>query len=511
MPDTPLEFISSLFGALQSANPLRIMLEAFMLALSDTLVRMASATTSALFTETALDYSNPAFASIWAITTGVSAGAILILFTIGIIHGIVTASFARMPKVVGGAILAFVLPQVVFGLLPQITTAFRLMAKAILDAAAPNLGVAIMRMAGLAPGADGATLDDLVYFSVGSFAPLLLAVFIFGLAMILIVLWVLMAVEAFVFVTAPIAAIGLAGPPSTQAWFKRWLTAAFVTAFAPVPLALTIAIATTLFGQSRPGTDGNILSALTVAVAGGVLLLGAFLAPMTGFALFKFVGDGVSQGVGFDAHTRAAKKAFHGAQTVASTTQQVRSLTNRKVKSGGGGSATPATETSTGEGSGAGTSNTGGGGGGGGKGPTPRGLGAAPGGAATTGAETGAAAAGPIGIAAVAGVAVAQESKAQVTKVADHVKDQAHQAMDLHGGSAGSQPSTDTASTGAAPSEANAPTGGGPEHHAPSGSPASAPTDSESPESSPPSLPRPPVRPKLSTPPADETDDNGNG
>ena len=504
--DGLLGFIPGLFSLLQSANPLRVVLESLMAAQVELVTKIALAITSGIFQVTALDYSNPAFASVWAITTAVAASAIVVLFLVGVIHGMVTASFARLPKVVGGMILAFVLPQVVFGVLPQVTHMFRSLATGILDLAAPNLQLAILRMAGFGIGADGVTIDDVAYRQVGMFAPLLLAIFLFGLVMILVVMWVLMAVEAFVFVTAPLAAIGLAGPPSTQVWFKRWLTAAFVSAFAPVPLALTIAIATALFGQSRAGSDGTVFQSMTVSVAGFVLLVGAFVSPMVGFALFKFAGDGVKSGVGFDAVSRSSKTVTHGAQNAASLKNSVQTLTNRKVRSG-----TPPASSNGAGGSAPGTAAPGGGGPQGGQ-KVPVGVGGGPGssgaaagakasssagGASASGAaggEAAAAAGGPVGIAAVAAAEVAKKGKEQVTKAVNHAKDQAHQALEMH----------DQAQSGGV-GDAAAPAGGESARRVPPQAPVE--TDEGSAPAAPArsvnTMPPPPVRPKRTPSPSE--------
>jgi hypothetical protein len=95
-------------------------------------------------------------------------------------------------------------------------------------------------------------------------------------------------------------------------WFTRWATGMFALLFAKVPIAIMLALAVSLFADSRyAGTTQSFVN----AAAGLVLGFGALLAPLLGFGLFSFMSSVVARpAMGGAAAQRAATSTYYGQQ-----------------------------------------------------------------------------------------------------------------------------------------------------------------------------------------------------
>jgi DNA processing protein len=216
-----------------------------------------------------------------------------------------------------GVVLAVLGPQAAALLLPLLAAALTDLAQAIVTSATSDLAASIRLLAGVG--------SNPIYEGLGLLAPLVAASLLFGLGMVFVVLLFCMAAAVVLFVLSPFAFAGLVMAP-TRVWFTRWATGMFALLFAKVPIAIMLALAVSLFADSRyAGTTQSFVN----AGAGLVLGFGALLAPMLAFGLFSFMSSVVARpAMGGAAAQRAATSTYYGQQMTRTAVNGLRTVSS---------------------------------------------------------------------------------------------------------------------------------------------------------------------------------------
>lgn len=313
-------FFDSVFrGLFTTLDPLGMILRTLMALLSDALASLVTGTYSQLFEITTVDFTTQAVSNIWRITTGVSVGLATILLIIAAFRSMLAQSNAYLLQAFPGVVVAILGPQAAALLLPLLAAALTDLAQAIVGSATPDLVASMRLMAGVG--------TNPIYEGLGLLAPLIAATLLFGLGLVFVVLLFCMAAAVVLFVLSPFAFAGMVMAP-TRVWFTRWATAMFALLFAKVPIAIMLALAVSLFADSRyAGTTQSFVN----AGAGLVLGVGALLAPMLAFGLFSFMSSVVTRpAMGGAATQRAASSAYYSGQMGRSAINGLRTVTSRR-------------------------------------------------------------------------------------------------------------------------------------------------------------------------------------
>jgi hypothetical protein len=317
-------FFDNIFhGLFSTVDPLGMILRTLMALLADALGQLVTGMYGQLFEITTVDFSTQAVGNIWRITTGISVGLATILLIIAAFRSMVAQSNAYLLQAFPGVVLAILGPQAAALLLPLLAAALTDLAQAIVGSATGDLAASMRLLAGVG--------SNPIYEGLGLLAPLVAASLLFGLGMVFVVLLFCMAAAVVLFVLSPFAFAGLVMAP-TRVWFTRWATGMFALLFAKVPIAIMLALAVSLFADSRyAGTTQSFVN----AAAGLVLGVGALLAPMLAFGLFSFMSSVVARpAMGGAAAQRIATSTYYGQQMTRTAVNGMRTV-------GGRGPATP--------------------------------------------------------------------------------------------------------------------------------------------------------------------------
>ena len=309
-------FFDSIFhGLFSTVDPLGMILRTLMALLADALAQLVTGMYSQLFEISTVDFSTQAVGNIWRITTGVSVGLATILLIIAAFRSMLAQSNAYLLQAFPGVVLAVLGPQAAALLLPLLAAALTDLAQAIVASATSDLAGSIRLLAGVG--------SNPIYEGLGLLAPLIAASLLFGLGLVFVVLMFCMASAVVLFVLSPFAFAGLVMAP-TRVWFTRWATGMFALLFAKVPIAIMLALAVSLFANSRyAGTT----QAFVNAAAGLVLGVGALLAPMLAFGLFSFMSSVVTRpAMGGAAAQRAATSTYYGQQMTRTAVNGLRTV-----------------------------------------------------------------------------------------------------------------------------------------------------------------------------------------
>lgn len=309
-------FFDNVFhGLFSTVDPLGMILRTLMALLADALSQLVTGMYSQLFEITTVDFSTQAVGNIWRITTGVSVGLATILLIIAAFRSMLAQSNAYLLQAFPGVVLAVLGPQAAALLLPLVAAALTDLAQAIVSSATSDLAGSIRLLAGVG--------SNPIYEGLGLMAPLIAASLLFGLGLVFVVLMFCMAAAVVLFVLSPFAFAGLVMAP-TRVWFTRWATGMFALLFAKVPIAIMLALAVSLFANSRyAGTT----QAFANAAAGLVLGVGALLAPMLAFGLFSFMSSVVTRpAMGGAAAQRAATSTYYGHQMTRTAVNGLRTV-----------------------------------------------------------------------------------------------------------------------------------------------------------------------------------------
>lgn len=420
-------FFDNVFhGLFTTLDPLGMILRTLMALLSDALAQLVSGMYSQLFQITTVDFSTEAVGSIWRITTGLSVGLATILLIVAAFRSMLAQSNKYLLQAFPGVVLAIMGPQAAAVLLPFLAAGFTSLAEGIVSVATPDLAESMRLLAGVG--------SNPIYEGLGLMAPMIAALLLFGMSTVFFVLLFCMATAVVLYVLSPFAFAGLVMGP-TRVWFTKWATAMFAVLFAKVPIAILLALAVSLFANSRyAGTAQSFIN----AGAGLILGMGALLSPLLAYGLFSFMGTVAARPAGVpSAPGRAASTGYYGMQMGKSGVNAMRTATDKfrsPSATGGAGGRGPndaaphepsAAQRSHGEVVAGPSNGPSGGGGSGGPGlpiggpvPTPaspaggasagsaaRVGGSAAGGASTGGASAGAGSAASAGTAAAAGAA----------------------------------------------------------------------------------------------------------
>jgi hypothetical protein len=318
-------FFDNVFhGLFSTVDPLGMILRTLMALLADALGQLVTGMYGQLFEITTVDFSTQAVSNIWRITTGVSVGLATILLIIAAFRSMIAQSNAYLLQAFPGVVLAVLGPQAAALLLPLLAAALTDLAQAIVASATSDLASSIRLMAGVG--------SNPIYEGLGLLAPLIAASLLFGLGLVFVVLMFCMAAAVVLFVLSPFAFAGLVMAP-TRVWFTRWATGMFALLFAKVPIAIMLALAVSLFANSRyAGTT----QAFVNAAAGLVLGVGALLAPLLAFGLFSFMSSVVARpAMGGAAAQRMATSTYYGQQMTRTAVNGLRTV------GGGRGSSAP--------------------------------------------------------------------------------------------------------------------------------------------------------------------------
>lgn len=309
-------FFDSIFhGLFSTVDPLGMILRTLIALLADALGQLVTGMYSQLFEITTVDFSTQAVGNIWRITTGISVGLATILLIIAAFRSMLAQSSAYLLQAFPGVVLAVLGPQAAALLLPLLAAALTDLAQAIVASATSDLAGSIRLLAGVG--------SNPIYEGLGLLAPLIAASLLFGLGLVFVVLMFCMAAAVVLFVLSPFAFAGLVMAP-TRVWFTRWATGMFALLFAKVPIAIMLALAVSLFANSRyAGTT----QAFVNAAAGLVLGVGALLAPMLAFGLFSFMSSVVTRpAMGGAAAQRAATSTYYGHQMTRTAVNGLRTV-----------------------------------------------------------------------------------------------------------------------------------------------------------------------------------------
>lgn len=309
-------FFDNVFhGLFSTVDPLGMILRTLMALLADALSQLVTGMYSQLFEITTVDFSTQAVGNIWRITTGISVGLATILLIIAAFRSMLAQSNAYLLQAFPGVVLAVLGPQAAALLLPLVAAALTDLAQAIVSSATSDLAGSIRLLAGVG--------SNPIYEGLGLMAPLIAASLLFGLGLVFVVLMFCMAAAVVLFVLSPFAFAGLVMAP-TRVWFTRWATGMFALLFAKVPIAIMLALAVSLFANSRyAGTT----QAFANAAAGLVLGVGALLAPMLAFGLFSFMSSVVTRpAMGGAAAQRAATSTYYGHQMTRTAVNGLRTV-----------------------------------------------------------------------------------------------------------------------------------------------------------------------------------------
>ena len=312
-------FFDNVFhGLFTTLDPLGMILRTLMALLSDALASLVTGMYSQLFEITTVDFNTQAVGNIWRITTGVSVGLATILLVIAAFRSMLAQSNAYLLQAFPGVVVAILGPQAAALLLPLLAAALTDLAQAIVATTTPDLAESMRLLAGVG--------SNPIYEGLGLLAPLIAATLLFGLGLVFVVLLFCMAAAVVLFVLSPFAFAGMVMAP-TRVWFTRWATGMFALLFAKVPIAIMLALAVSLFADSRyAGTTQSFVN----AGAGLVLGIGALLAPMLAFGLFSFMSSVVTRpAMGGAAAQRAASSAYYGGQMGRTAINGLRTVTGR--------------------------------------------------------------------------------------------------------------------------------------------------------------------------------------
>lgn len=318
-------FFDNVFhGLFSTVDPLGMILRTLMALLADALGQLVTGMYGQLFAITTVDFSTQAVSNIWRITTGVSVGLATILLIIAAFRSMLAQSNAYLLQAFPGVVLAVLGPQAAALLLPLLAAALTDLSQAIVASATSDLAASIRLLAGVG--------SNPIYEGLGLLAPLIAASLLFGLGLVFVVLMFCMAAAVVLFVLSPFAFAGLVMAP-TRVWFTRWATGMFALLFAKVPIAIMLALAVSLFANSRyAGTT----QAFVNAAAGLVLGVGALLAPLLAFGLFSFMSSVVTRpAMGGAAAQRMATSTYYGQQMTRTAVNGLRTV------GGGRGSPVP--------------------------------------------------------------------------------------------------------------------------------------------------------------------------
>ena len=312
-------FFDSVFkGLFSQVDPLGMILRTLMALLSDALAKLVTGMYSQLFEITTVDFSTQAVGNIWRITTGVSVGLATILLIVAAFRSMLAQSNTYLLQAFPGIVVAILGPQAAALLLPLLAAALTDLAQAIVGSATPDLAESMRLMAGVG--------SNPIYEGLGLLAPMIAASLLFGLATVFVVLLFCMAAAVVLFVLSPFAFTGMVMAP-TRVWFSRWATGMFALLFAKVPIAIMLALAVSLFADSR---YASTTQSFVNAGAGLVLGLGALLAPLLAFGLFSFMSSVVTRpAMGGAAAQRAASSTYYGGQMGRSAINGLRTVTSR--------------------------------------------------------------------------------------------------------------------------------------------------------------------------------------
>ena len=297
-------FFDSIFhGLFSTVDPLGMILRTLMALLADALSQAITGMYAQLFEVTTVDFSAQAVGSIWRITTGLSVGLATILLVIAAFRSMLAQSNRYLLQAFPGIVLAILGPQAAALLLPLIAGAFTSLAAAIVQVATPDLAGSMRLLAGVG--------SNPIYEGLGLLAPMIAALLLFGMSMVFFVLLFCMAAAVVLFVLSPFAFAGFVMAP-TRVWFTKWATAMFAVLFAKVPIAILLALAVSLFANSRfAGTAQSFAN----AGAGLILGVGALASPLLAYGLFSFMGTIATRPAGVPSSpSRAAGTAYYGLQ-----------------------------------------------------------------------------------------------------------------------------------------------------------------------------------------------------
>jgi hypothetical protein len=309
-------FFDNVFhGLFSTVDPLGMILRTLMALLADALAQLVTGMYSQLFEITTVDFSTQAVGNIWRITTGISIGLATILLIVAAFRSLLAQSNTYLLQAFPGVVLAVLGPQAAALLLPLLAAALTDLAQAIVASATSDLAGSIRLLAGVG--------SNPIYEGLGLLAPVIAASLLFGLGLVFVVLMFCMAAAVVLFVLSPFAFAGLVMAP-TRVWFTRWATGMFALLFAKVPIAIMLALAVSLFANSRyTGTT----QAFVNAAAGLVLGVGALLAPMLAFGLFSFMSSVVTRpAMGGAAAQRAATSTYYGQQMTRTAVNGLRTV-----------------------------------------------------------------------------------------------------------------------------------------------------------------------------------------
>ncbi len=304
-----------LFGVM---DPLGMILRTLMGLLADALAKLITGAYGQLFEMTTVDFTVESVSNIWRITTGLSAGLATVLLVVAAFRSMLAQSNAYLLAALPGVVVAVVGPQALAVFLPFLAAALTDLAQVIVASATPDLAESMRLLAGVG--------SNPIYEGLGLLAPLIAATLLFGLIAVFVVLLFCMAGAVVLFVMSPFAFAGLVMAPTRQ-WFTTWARMMFAVLFAKVPIAIMLALAVSLFANSR---YTGMTQAFVNAAAGLVLGIGALLAPLLAFSLFGFMSAALTRPASpAGGVARSAGTAYYATQAGRSAVNGVRSATSR--------------------------------------------------------------------------------------------------------------------------------------------------------------------------------------
>jgi hypothetical protein len=308
-----------LFGVM---DPLGMILRTLMALLADALAKLITGAYGQLFELTTVDFDIESVSNIWRITTGLSAGLATVLLVVASFRSMLAQSNSYLLAALPGVVVAVLGPQALAVFLPFLAAALTDLAQVIVASATPDLAQSMRLLAGVG--------SNPIYEGLGLLAPLIAATMLFGLIAVFVVLLFCMAGAVVLFVMSPFAFAGLVMAP-TRPWFTTWARMMFAVLFAKVPIAIMLALAVSLFANSR---YAGMTQAFVNAAAGLVLGIGALIAPMLAFSLFGFMSAVLARPASPAAGVaRTAGTAFYATQAGRSAVNGVRAAAHRVTSS----------------------------------------------------------------------------------------------------------------------------------------------------------------------------------
>lgn len=308
-----------LFGVM---DPLGMILRTLMALLADALAKLITGAYGQLFELTTVDFAVESVSNIWRITTGLSAGLATVLLVVAAFRSMLAQSSSYLLAALPGVVVAVLGPQALAVFLPFLAAALTDLAQVVVASATPDLAQSMRLLAGVG--------SNPIYEGLGLLAPLIAATLLFGLIAVFVVLLFCMAGAVVLFVMSPFAFAGLVMAP-TRPWFTTWARMMFAVLFAKVPIAIMLALAVSLFANSR---YAGMTQAFVNAAAGLVLGIGALIAPLLAFSLFGFMSAVLARPASPAAGVaRTAGTAYYATQAGRSAVNGVRAAANRVTSS----------------------------------------------------------------------------------------------------------------------------------------------------------------------------------